>query len=544
MDPAPPIPPPPPDRGPGAAAPGGLPALLGLALGALVVALSWPMAADPGRMVVGSTWNDACGIIWGLDHVARQATEGALSLHTDRMLAPAGATVLVADLPESLALAPITRRFGPVVSFNLLQVLHVGLAGWAAAWAARRLGEGAAGQALAAAAFALSPALLSSVANQNPDVTAWWPVPLVLALARDARLPGEALRVGLLAGFAALLNPYGGVMAALCLLLLPLSRPGLAARLSAAGLGLGLLGGGAAGLMAWATAAPDSATGKIGRTSAHGVATLLDLVRPWPRIMTTSTDAAGDATSVVVHGAWLGGVLLLAGLWGLRRDRRSLLVGALGLLFALGPVVHVSPERGLFMSPFQLVEAHSGLDRLHLNHRYTALAALLLGLGAARGATRLGRGGWLLCAAVVAELLVGGRAGALLRPVALEDDGAVNLLADSPPGAVFDLPASLDEAWLCAAAAHGRPVAQGLNRPAPDNVVAALEDADPVERAGILARAGYRLLVLHPHARRRDGLDLVVDTAGCSTRSGARGARVVDLSTCPSGPSSGGGSSP
>ena len=187
---------------------------MGLATLVILLACTWPLAIHPTSLTFGPSHNDFYSIAWGLDYVARALAQGHLpSLHTDSIAFPVGATLAVADLPEMLLMAPITILFGPTVSFNLLQLLHHVLAAMAAWWCARRLACTPAGAALVAVAFAFSPALVSSTFNQNPDVTAWYWVPLTAGLATGSR----SWRQSILAALAA--EPSAGPLHTASLLL-------------------------------------------------------------------------------------------------------------------------------------------------------------------------------------------------------------------------------------------------------------------------------------------------------------------------------------
>lgn len=504
-------------------------AITALAIGAL----AWPLPLGPRSRVLGPSQNDFYSIAWGMDHVARTLADlGWPSLTTTRLAYPEGASLLVADLPEMVLVAPVTLLFGPTAAFNLLQVGHHALAAGAAFWCARVLGLGIGPALLPAAAFAFCPALVSCTFNQNPDVTAWYWVPLAAGLAHGARTLGRALLAGLAVALGFWCNAYGGIMAALCLaLLLPL-RP---LHRYAAGLLVPALAGGAFVAVTWWTLHTDHpALHKGMRTDPfHGVATLPDLVSPPFRTM---MQQFWDQ-SWFCHGSYLGWSLLVLGLVGLVAGRRWrwLALATVGLFFALGP--HFILDRDtLWRSPYLLLERLPGLDRLHLNHRFTALVCLGLGMGAASLAQRWRHAYLVLLPVLLLDLLVATGGWRLLASQRPYDDGACALLADLEPGPVVDFPPTHAELWLFASTCHGRPVAEGINNPLPKSVrkVTYRGHADALPA---LRGFGFRYFVFHgraPRAEMKEFQDLARHGAPCVVARNDQGVLVVDLA-CASG---------
>ncbi len=508
--------------------------LAAAAVAALVVAAaSWPAPIAPNRWIIGPSGNDFHGIAWTLHHVAGHLAEGRLPpLHTTALGFPEGATLLPADLPELTLLAPLTLLAGPTVAFNALQLLHHALAAAAAWWCAGACELAPAGRALCALAFAFAPALTACTFNQNPDVTAWYWVPLAAGLAARARGPRGAAAAGLCAGLGAACNPYGGVMAALASgVLLTRPAPDRGRRLLAWLVPLALIGGAAALAAWWAVGVTDSATPRGDRhTQSHGVAALLDLVDPRRVTGPVTRLRSGEIVSRVSHSAYLGWSLLVLGLPMLVQRPRWGVVGGIALLLALGPEIALD-EASVLASPVALLERMPGLRQLHLSHRFTALVVLALALGAGALASRLGRAGWLLPALVAVDLLGPGQGWAHLASQEVTDDDGCRALRDRPPGPVLDLPSDVDERWLGAATCHGNPVAQTLNGPMSASVTAVLDDPDSAP-AGLSA-LGFRYVVIHRSARRGDLRAiprLERATRGCSERVGD--VTVIDLDAC------------
>ena len=124
---------------------------------------------------------------------------------------------MIADLPGAVILSPLTTAAGPVSAFNALQALHVILA--AAAGAALCRSAGLAGASVGGLSLALSPVLLSSLHNGNPDVTPVFWIPLAALAAHRIREGwGWSLLAGLAVGASAWFSPYVGTMSALAAL--------------------------------------------------------------------------------------------------------------------------------------------------------------------------------------------------------------------------------------------------------------------------------------------------------------------------------------
>ncbi len=511
------------------------PSLAGLGAALLVLVCAWPALLDPSGHIIGATQADFYGVAFGMDHLARHLVEGQWPpLHTTRLEYPAGAVLLITDLPEMLLLAPVTALFGPAVAFNLLQVLHHALAAAAAWWCARTLGFGLSGRALVALAFAFAPALVGTTFNQNPDATAWYWVPLAAGLAAGAQGWRRAALAGLCVGLAAWCTPYAAVMAGVALVLL---LPGRDWRRWVAAIGVAaLVGGGAALLYLWSVKVPGSAVFKPGGNEAlHGAATLWGLLTPRPQLHTN----LGWEASNFVHDGYLGLSLVSLGLVGALWSRRGrwLLLALMGLLMALGPVL-VHTEGFELRNPLWALGNRIGLERLWQYHRYTALAVMALAFGAGGLAHRLGRWGWALVLVVAVDLLVLTGAWQRLGAAPIFDDGACELLQELPEGPVYDLPPGSHELWLYAATCHGRPVNSGINRPDGRYLASSFRIAggsDPALRLAVLEQLGFRYLVLHPGAPMGVARDpMVTLLEGCEAARNEAGVRVMDLQACAS----------
>ncbi len=476
--------------------------LVALVAVGLVLALSWPVALHPRSTVIGPGAGDFPSIAWGL----WQITETWPSLPPTRfehVLFPEGASLLLADLPESWLLAPVTMLLGPIFTYNLLQVAHVGLAAAAATLLARDLGAAPWGAARAGMAFGFGLVLLTGIFNGNPDVTPLFAVPFAGFLSRRATSSwawAVAAAVGI--GLAPWLNPYGGLMAGLCALLLtPFPRSGIAwARLLGAGAGALVIALAWVLLVQGTLDAGDSMVMKnAARPAGAGAAWLDGFVRPL---------VVADPDPWTTHAWYLGwSVLLLAGggLVVLLKKApalalRLVILGIVGVVLSLGSTLFIAGEEVLsggqpIYLPVIWLKKIEAFAQLQIVYRFAALAALAVGLLAALPVLPR-RIEPVIPALIALELLTVGKGHTLLGSASVPRDPACTLLVELPEGPVFNLPLSHHEEWLLGQTCHGRPIAQGINKPVPKRVRRAIDNPGP-SSLGRLDEMGYRYVLLH-----------------------------------------------
>lgn len=504
-----------------------LSAAFGLALAVVLLLglLGWPLPLHPTTTALGGAQGDFASIAWGLWRVG-EALPGLPSVKVEGLHWPDGARLLVADLPGSLLVAPFARLFGPVFAYNLLQLAHPALAAAFALLALRDEGRSRLAAAAGGLTFGLSPVLLSGLHNGNPDVTPVFFLPLVVLLARRAQGgAGPAAALGLGLGLAAWSNPYVGLMSgltALCWLPWPRDRRA-AGRLLITGLVAGLVT--AAILWPYLSLVEATINGPdamVRKRGPHHVSAGAAWLRGffWP-----DQDEIQDGWTR--HAWYLGFAPLALALWGLLRPSpraapgtrpegalpqgdtvlRWLLLTGIGLLLALGGALRWGPAdltvagQTLWL-PWHWMQRLQSLDALAIAYRFAALAALGVGALAARGLDARGledrpRGRLLAVGLVLLDLLAFGPGAAFVRSGAVEEDASCRLLAELEAGAVFDLPATLDERWLLNQTCHGRPIAAGINSPFPRRLTPLVLGEVAAIPAG-LRGAGYRWLVIHP----------------------------------------------
>ena len=115
-------------------------ALVGyLLLAVALLGRTWFGGNLDGRLVGGS--GDPWGFVWFLAWLPHALGHGHSPLFTTLLMAPQGANLLdsTSILLPSLVLWPITAGFGPVVSYDFLATIALGLSAWAAYFALRRV---------------------------------------------------------------------------------------------------------------------------------------------------------------------------------------------------------------------------------------------------------------------------------------------------------------------------------------------------------------------------------------------------------------------
>jgi hypothetical protein len=140
------------------------PALLGLlvCLG-LSVAVFWHAWQDPSRALFGSGAGDGALMLWFLRWTPKALSHGLNPLFTDHLNYPSGVNVMwnTSLLLPGLILAPLTTTFGPVVTYNVLCTLALGLSAWTAALAFRRYVKSPLAALIGGLTFGFSPYMLA-----------------------------------------------------------------------------------------------------------------------------------------------------------------------------------------------------------------------------------------------------------------------------------------------------------------------------------------------------------------------------------------------
>jgi hypothetical protein len=192
-------------------------AFLGLAV--LLYAPAW---SSPTTTTVRGGDGDAAIIIWFLRWIPAAFDQGRQLLFSDHLNFPDGVNLMWnASMPLlGFTLWPLTAAWGPVLTFNVVLALGIGLSAWTAYLAIRRYVPGHLAAAVGGLVFAFSPAMRGQVSHPHISFAVLVP-PMLLAVdeilvrqRRPAWLVGPLL--GLMAGCQLLIGEE--VLAATALL--------------------------------------------------------------------------------------------------------------------------------------------------------------------------------------------------------------------------------------------------------------------------------------------------------------------------------------
>jgi hypothetical protein len=137
---------------------------------------------------------------WMLAHGARVVTDGVYPFFSDRMNYPDGVNIMAntSVLAVSLPMAPITLLFGPHVSFNVFLTLALAITG--VSWylvLSRRFVPSRLAAWVGALFCTFAPSMVSH-AGGHPNIVSQFLVPLIIWRTLELRIPGKALRNGLI----------------------------------------------------------------------------------------------------------------------------------------------------------------------------------------------------------------------------------------------------------------------------------------------------------------------------------------------------------
>jgi len=382
--------------------------------------------------------------VWFLDWTAHAVTHGRNPLFSDYLNVPDGVNLMwnTSMILPGLVLTPVTRVWGPVVTYNLLMTASIALSAWVGYLAARRFVSSDLAAAAGGLVYGFSPAILGQ-ARGHLHLTVLVLPPLIVLLVDHALVRQErpAPLIGALLGAAAACQlltgeeilAFTGIACALLLVALVALNPGrVRAKAPYAALALGTAALVAAALVAYPLwvqlAGPQRVHGDIqsGTTYSNDLANLV-VPTNIQRLRPAGSAEVADRFpgNAVEQNGYVGvPMLLIAALAaaGLARRRRAALVAfavALALVVAsLGATLHVGGRDTGIPLPWGAVHELPLLESA-LPNRFTLLAWLFFGLllalfvdwAIARG--RAGKAAAIVgVAAVVATLLPSGPIGA------------------------------------------------------------------------------------------------------------------------------------
>lgn len=507
-------------------APAGRPAAV--ARDALLVGLGWcllallrlpAMVLHPATRMWGHPDTDVASAPWTLWHVAWHLRHHAsLGLRSEMVGHPEGGVFWPMSPIEAVAVAPLTLLAGPVVAYNTLQVLHLGLAAGLAYALARYLG----GSRLAAVAvtplLALSPVLLCSAHNGNFEVAQLFWLPAVGLAAHDAARQGGAKRIALAAALLAsalVANTYVGFSALAVAAAFGLAAgPGRLRRVAAV-LGVGVLMAAPFLGVAFGTSLAEGSLFQrasdtiLRQRILEGQAAVLGFLKPGV-VPAIDTDCLPNS---FLNGYAPGFVALaLAGV-GLVRARGRLAwcmlaLAGVGVLLALGPVLEivdrpVIPPESRIPAPYALIDwlpPFGSLIELWRFAMITHVAILVLALLALMRLPRWAVG--ISGALLLAEALLITPGPAVWRSAESPEPQLAALLEGREPGAVMHLPMRQGHWPLFYQTQHGRPIGASMADPLDHSLFGAV--VSPTwSLANLQAQASrrqFRWLVLHSSA--------------------------------------------
>ncbi|MGO8685718.1 MAG: hypothetical protein ACLQT7_00840 [Candidatus Dormibacteria bacterium] len=171
----------------------------------LALAWMWPGLFAGHDTIVGNA-TDPSLWIWDLKWVPFALAHHLNPLVTNYLHYPSGMNLMwnASIIFPALVLAPVTNLFGPIVSYNVVAVLGVGLSAWCAFLAARRYTSGWLPAAACGLLYGFSPFMESQILGHAQLFIAVFP-PLLIIFADEilARQRRPAPLMGILLGVAA-----------------------------------------------------------------------------------------------------------------------------------------------------------------------------------------------------------------------------------------------------------------------------------------------------------------------------------------------------
>jgi hypothetical protein len=405
--------------------PGPEPLFLLVFLG-LAMWLFAPAWRSPTTMTLEAGNGDPAIFMWFLRWAPFALEHGHDPLFTHHLNYPDGVNLMWnTSLPlPGLLLAPVTTRWGPVLSFNLLLVLAYGLSAWCAYLAIRRFARGHLAAAVGGLIYGFSPAMRTQ--SHHLHMTLAFLVPLMLLalheiLVRQRRSPWlVGIGLGLMAGAQLLIGEELLAMTALLgfamfLLVLLTNLRRLRERWVYAAKAFSVALVMVSAIIVWPLSVqfggPQRIHGDIQKTNYSN--DLQSFVLPgWPQALTW--EGAGELVSGFAGGnsAYLGLPLLLVLIvLGVRWRaspvvRIGLALMVVAAVLSLGPTLLVGGEDTGIRLPWALFESLPLLPSL-IPARLAQLTALFAGLLVALFLHAVWRGGgWRRPAAILVAVAV------------------------------------------------------------------------------------------------------------------------------------------
>jgi len=509
-----------------------------VAYAGLALFVTYPLCTDPAGTVPGIARGDVWDHLWSMDWTRRALLEDRVRFFfTPDAYYPVGLELFPLNLVNELLSVPLQLLFGLVPAFNLLHLLHLVFAGWAAFVLVRRVTGSAAGAFAGGCVYAFTPCVTASLVNGTTETASSGWIPLfVWLLLRDADA-GVRLRTVLPAALALFAGAvscwyYGafGIIFAIGF--------ALTARWRDPAVHSGRAIGRTAAVLALAGALIAIPAAILQATLHHpDAAYLLDggdyIVRALQDASASAAPAAflrpaPPAPGAFHHTAYVGlsavalaaiGLLPLQG-----AARRRLWWAGVTLFFAgmaLGPALWSGGRPRFFLPYYLAMEYAPFFHALEFPYRFAVMVALglavLAGFGVRTLVHGLPAGGRAAAAAACGLLAVVDLAAGTGWPLTVTGasiPGVYARLAQRPePGAVLELPLGFDfkSRTFYHQLAHRRPIPSGINTVVPLEVEQALLPEPPRRidiwtipslgpaRRDALRRMGFAFLVWRPH---------------------------------------------
>ena len=505
-------------------------------IAAFAVLLSFGTGGELG--VPGARGTHVWDSMWALEQWADAMFSGRRPWVTEDINYPDGGLVWIGDPLGATLMAPVVWAFGAAAALSTLIWLQLLLAGWvthrfAAEFLVWRRGGGARGWGpyVAGLSMVLAPILVTHI--HNGETSALWVGWTVLAVWLGWRAASDPapLRLALASGafvLAGVADWYGGMIAGCFLAAIvlvgthPMDSPwnvGRWAPLLAGALLLSAYGL----LVAPIAGAPDAvdAVQSVDQiralTRSHGAADPLTYVAVGD-YRSPDYRVVSSMTYRVIHGHYLGWVLIALAGWSFVRRRRNTaflwLGSAFCCLLSLGPVLVTAGKPVLLADtlaiplPFYLLESLRGFDRL--TDPWMISGGVAIGLSLLAGLAVDQRGSRVALAALIAVALDAcwvSPTSELRKSIHGQTEPALQELATAAPGAVVNYPLESGRAYLYEQTLHGKPVAGTMRQAANEHAMQLLRrirseseaDPDSFHRAvsSTAERLGIRYLVIH-----------------------------------------------
>lgn len=463
----------------------------------LAMVVTWPMALHISDGVPGVEEGDIWDHLWSMDWTRRAIVEPGVTLFFNPWAyIPEGLLLFPMNLVNELLSVPLQLLFGTIAAYNLMTIILLVFAAWAAFRLALHLTDNHAAALVAGTVFGFTPCILSSLPNGTPETLSagWMPLYIWMLLRSAPRRDGPSLVVPAVILFMSAVSCwYYGAFNVMFTVLYVVSARGIETREngpSAVKRGIGVL------LLAVFLIAVPAVIfrASLDFSDARYLQTKADFINRTLQHPTFSA-SPGSLLSVTgrrnvegfAHYTFLGWIPLLAALGGLVAGegslRRRMWWGAVAIFFAvmsLGPALWTAGRPRVLLPYYLAMKFVPLFHCLEFPFRFAALVSLALAVLTALGVTRLLRERGALTRATLAFVLVVfiivEYISAVSWPQPFESTRipeAYRQLADREErGAVIEFPLGFDfkGRYFYHQMAHKRPIPVGINTVVSDDV--------------------------------------------------------------------------